>query len=165
MRKALAARGQRTVFNILGPLINPGRPAHVLLGAFSAAWVPKLAGALEVLGTQAGLATHGVIDATRGIDELTTATTNRVRGFGRRREIDGDWRADDFGLRQSPFADLAGGDLTANLAILDRVLHSAHKYKNPCNNPPSVTMARNVRSRWAKYARSSCPGLTDIAPL
>ena len=122
VRKALAARGQRTVFNILGPLINPGRPAHVLLGAFSAAWVPKLAGALEVLGTEAGLATHGVIDATRGIDELTTATTNRVRGFGWRREIDGYWRADDFGLRQSPFADLAGGDLTANLAILDRVL-------------------------------------------
>ena len=32
VRKMLAARGQRTVFNILGPLINPGRPAHVLLG-------------------------------------------------------------------------------------------------------------------------------------
>ena len=32
VRKALAAEGRRTVFNILGPLINPGRPAHVLLG-------------------------------------------------------------------------------------------------------------------------------------
>src|SRR3954466_532419 len=81
VRKALAARGQRTVFNILGPLINPGRPAHVLLGSFSAAWVPKLAGALDALGTQAGIAAHGIIDAERGIDELTTATTNRVRGF------------------------------------------------------------------------------------
>src|SRR5258708_24510059 len=42
-RKALAARGQRTIFNILGPLINPGRPAHVLLGVFSAACVDRLA--------------------------------------------------------------------------------------------------------------------------
>src|SRR4051812_18220442 len=74
VRKALAARGQRTVFNILGPLINPGRPAHVLLGSFSAAWVPKLASALDTLGSEAGIAAHGIIDGSRGIDELTTAT-------------------------------------------------------------------------------------------
>jgi anthranilate phosphoribosyltransferase len=122
VRKALAARGQRTVFNILGPLINPGRPAHVLLGVFSAAWVPKLAGALEALGGQSGIAVHGVIDENRGIDELTTSTLNRVRGFGRQREIDGEWKAEDFGLRRSPFSDLAGGDLAANLAIVEALL-------------------------------------------
>ena len=122
VRKALAARGQRTVFNILGPLINPGRPAHVLLGTFSAASVPKLAGALETLGAKAGLAAHGVIDGERGIDELTTATTNRVRGFGAQRAASGDWHAEDFGLKRSQFADLAGGDLAANLAIVDALL-------------------------------------------
>ena len=122
VRKALAARGQRTVFNILGPLINPGRPAHVLLGSFSAAWVPKLAGALDALGAEGGLAVHGVIDANRGIDELTTATTNRVRGFGRRRDIDGEWQAEDFGLRRSPFAELAGSDLAGNLLLVEALL-------------------------------------------
>lgn len=122
VRKALAARGQRTVFNILGPLINPGRPAHVLLGTFSAASVPKLAGALEALGAKSGLAVHGVIDAERGIDELTTATANRVRGFGARREVEGEWHAGDFGLERSPFSHLLGGDLAANLAIMDAIL-------------------------------------------
>src|SRR5688572_19992673 len=122
VRKALAAQGQRTVFNILGPLINPGRPAHVLLGTFSAASVPKLAGALETLGAKAGLAVHGVIDGERGIDELTTATTNRVRGFGARHDVDAEWHARDFGLERSPFAHLAGGDLQANLAIVDALL-------------------------------------------
>ena len=122
VRKALAAKGQRTIFNILGPLINPGRPAHVLLGTFSAASVPKLAGALETLGTRAGLAVHGVIDLERGIDELTTATTNRVRGFGSRRDIDAEWHAADFGLDRSPFSHLAGGDLSANLAIVEALL-------------------------------------------
>jgi anthranilate phosphoribosyltransferase len=122
VRKSLAARGQRTVFNILGPLINPGRPAHVLLGSFSSAWVPKLAAALDGLGAQAGLAAHGVIAADRGIDELTTATINRVRGFGRLREIDTEWSAADFGLETSPFAHLAGGDLAGNLAIVDGLL-------------------------------------------
>ena len=122
VRKALAAQGQRTVFNILGPLINPGRPAHVLLGTFSAASVPKLAGALETLGARAGLAAHGVIDGERGIDELTTATVNRVRGFGTHRMIDGEWRAEDFGLRPAPFTDLIGGDLATNLAIVETLL-------------------------------------------
>ena len=122
VRKALAAKGQRTVFNILGPLINPGRPAHVLLGTFSAASVPRLAAALETLGAKAGLTVHGVIDAERGIDELTTATVNRVRGFGVRRELDAEWHAADFGLERSPFAHLVGGDVNANLAIVEDLL-------------------------------------------
>lgn len=122
VRKALAARGQRSVFNILGPLINPGRPAHVILGVFSAAWVAKLAEALDALGAAAGVAAHGVIDALRGIDELNTATPNRVRGFGRLRELDAEWRAADFGLTPAPFTDLQGGDLATNLAITDAIL-------------------------------------------
>ena len=122
VRKALAARGQRSVFNILGPLINPGRPAHILLGVFSDAWVPRLATALENLGTESGLAVHGVIGDGRGIDELTTATRNRVRGLGRLRDQDGVWSAEDFGLPVAPFADLLGGDVAANLALTDAIL-------------------------------------------
>ena len=122
VRKALAARGQRTIFNILGPLINPGRPAHVLLGSFSPAWVPKLAAALEALGAEAGVAAHGVIGPDRGIDELTTATVNQVRGFGRLRDLDGEWQASDFGLAPAPFSDLAGGDVTANHAMVGTLL-------------------------------------------
>lgn len=122
VRKALAAKGQRTVFNILGPLINPGRPAHVMLGAFSAAWVPKLAGALDRLGARSGLAAHGVIDDTRGIDEITTATANRVRGFGAQRDLDGHWQPADFGLERAPFEHLTGGDVATNLQIVDALL-------------------------------------------
>jgi len=122
VRKALAAKGQRTVFNILGPLINPGRPAHVLLGTYSAASVPTLAGALAGLGAKSGLAAHGVIAEGRGIDELTTATVNRVRGFGALAEVEGEWRAADFDLATADFAELAGGDLTENLAIVEAVL-------------------------------------------
>lgn len=122
VRKSLAARGQRTVFNILGPLINPGRPAHLLLGAFSAAWVPRLAGALQQLGGVSGIAAHGRLAADRGIDELTTATPNRVKGFGRFAEVDGEWAAAEFGLEPAPFSDLIGGDLETNLAIVDALL-------------------------------------------
>jgi anthranilate phosphoribosyltransferase len=122
VRKVLAARGQRTVFNILGPLINPGRPAHVLMGVFAENWVPKLAGALDVLGCTAGVVAHGVIGPRQGIDELTTATPNRVRGSGRLRELDDVWRAEDFGLATASFDDLRGGDLAANLALTEGLL-------------------------------------------
>ena len=121
-RKALAARGQRTVFNLLGPLINPGRPAHALVGVFSPAIVSKLAGALENLGCTAGLVAHGVIAADHGIDEMTTATANQVQGFGRLRSSAGRWNAADFGLPVARFDDLMGGDLSTNLAITEVVL-------------------------------------------
>lgn len=121
-RKALAAVGQRTIFNILGPLINPGRPAHILLGVSSEIWVSRLADALELLGTGSGLAVHGVLGANHGIDELTTATPNRVRGIGRLRSVDGVWRASEHGLTEGSFEDLKGGDLATNLAITEAVV-------------------------------------------
>lgn len=121
-RRQLAAQGRRSVFNILGPLINPGRPAHILLGVFSESWVDKLADVLDLLGTGAGLAAHGIIAPGRGIDELTTATPNRVRGIGRLREVGGLWTAEDLGFKTSPFEDLMGGDLPANLAIVEALL-------------------------------------------
>jgi len=121
-RKALAAIGQRTIFNILGPLTNPGRPARILLGVSSAVWVPRLADALDLLGVEAGLAVHGVLGTDRGIDELTTATPNRVRGIGRLRSVDGIWRASEHGLAESSFEELKGGDLTTNLAITEAIL-------------------------------------------
>gem|GEM_PF-33405 len=122
VRKSLATQGRRTVFNILGPLINPGRPAHVLLGVFAESAVPTLAGAFQALGTHAGVAVHGILGPGRGIDELTTATVNRVRGFGRLSALDATWHAADFGFETSPFEHLKGGDLTVNLAIVEAIL-------------------------------------------
>ena len=122
VRKALAAQGRRTIFNILGPLINPGRPAHILLGVYSRPLVEKLALTLEELGQPAGLVGHGVIAQEQGIDELTTATANHVRGVGRFRETRGVWGAETFGLPTADFSDLVGGDLTANLATVEAIL-------------------------------------------
>jgi anthranilate phosphoribosyltransferase len=117
-RRILAARGERSVFNVLGPLVNPGRPAHVLLGAASTEVAGKLAQALDALGTRAGLAVHGVISPGRGIDELTTATLNVVRGAGRLRALSEEWTPESLGLQRAPFSDIAGGDVAVNLALV-----------------------------------------------
>jgi len=122
VRKLLAAQGRRSVFNILGPLINPGRPAHILLGVYSLPLVDKLAQTLEELGQPAGLVAHGIIAEGRGIDELTTATPNRIQGVGRLRGTRGTWGAEAFGLPTADFSELVGGDVTANLATVDALL-------------------------------------------
>ncbi|MFZ5494742.1 MAG: anthranilate phosphoribosyltransferase [Verrucomicrobiota bacterium] len=122
VRRQLAAQGRRTVFNILGPLINPGRPAHILLGVYALPLVDKLAATLDELGQPAGLVGHGILGEGKGIDELTTATPNRVRGVGRLREVQGTWGAETFGLPTASFDDLRGGDVTANLATVEAIL-------------------------------------------
>jgi anthranilate phosphoribosyltransferase len=122
VRKALGASGRRTVFNFLGPLINPGRPAHALVGTFSERWAVTLADTMAQLGARAGLAVAGMIDADHGIDELTTATVNRVRGFGRLADVDGRWQGREFGFSAAPFSDIRGGDLAASLAIVEALL-------------------------------------------
>ena len=122
VRKSLASRGQRTIFNILGPLLNPGKPAHIILGAASVALVDKLAAAMDQSQVTAGLAAHGLISEGKGIDELTTATANQVRGAGRLKDLKAQWTAEDFGLVTADFSDLLGGDLDDNLKLTERLI-------------------------------------------
>lgn len=118
-RKLLATEGRRSVFNVLGPLINPGRPAHALVGVFAEAWTGPLAETLARLGYSAGLAVHGRLPDGRGVDELTTATDTRVRGFGHRADTDALWTPEGLGLRRTSFDALLGGDLAENLATAE----------------------------------------------
>ncbi len=122
VRKAMAAAGQRSVFNLLGPLINPGRPAQQLLGVYSAGWVQRLAAALHALGVQAGLVVHGTPGPGRALDELSCAGTNTVAGFGRMQSVTGGLNAADGGLGQCDFSDLVGGGIEENLATLKALL-------------------------------------------
>jgi len=122
VRKALAAQGRRSIFNILGPMINPGRPAHILLGVASRPLVARMADALDQLGQGAGMVVHGVIGPDQGIDELTTATVNEIQGVGRLRHLKTTWRAEDLGLDTRPFSELKGGDVAANLATVEAIL-------------------------------------------
>jgi anthranilate phosphoribosyltransferase len=151
-RKLLAAEGRRSLFNVLGPLINPGRPAHVLLGVFSEAWTPLMADVLHRLGASAGLAAHGRIGAEAGVDELTSATVTRVRGFGRLRDLDTEWSPENLGLRRADFSELAGGDLTQNLAIVDALLAG----KGPEGLVDTVALNASV-ALWI-MGRTASPG-------
>ena len=122
-RKRLAELGRKSVFNVLGPLINPGRPAHMMVGVYDPRWVAPVAGALESLGVRRGLVVHGKVG--EGMDELTAAGPAIVRGVGELAGIDATWLPGDFGLRTCPAADLAGGSPAQNLALWGDLLVGA----------------------------------------
>jgi anthranilate phosphoribosyltransferase len=121
-RKRLAAEGQRSIFNVLGPLLNPSRPDYQLIGVFD----PKLTRAfgeiLVQLGRQGAWVVHGSAGGGQGMDELSTLGMNEVCQLenGRLSETKIDPKALGFG--KAKLEDLVGGDATENAAILEGVL-------------------------------------------
>jgi anthranilate phosphoribosyltransferase len=108
MKFAVAPRkeiGQRTIFNLLGPLTNPADAQVQLIGVYSPELTEPLAYVLKDLGSRAALVIHGA----GGADELTTAGVNRVShlkdGQVTTYELDG--RA--LGLNPAAVEDLRGG--------------------------------------------------------
>ncbi len=122
VRRALAARGVRTVFNVLGPLLNPARPAMQVMGIFSEPLMPAVAGALDRLGLAGGLVVHSTGPDGRAFDELTVVGDNRALGFGRLRGQELSFSAAGVGLAPATADDLAGGDARVNAALFERVL-------------------------------------------
>ena len=121
MKYAIGPRrelGQRTIFNVLGPLTNPAGATHQLLGVYDPALTHLLAEVLGSLGGKAALVVHGY----GGLDELTTGGPNRVshlhNGNVRTYELD----ATSLGLRRVSVEDLRGGDPDENAAALRALL-------------------------------------------
>jgi anthranilate phosphoribosyltransferase len=85
VRKALAAEGLRTIFNVLGPVLNPTRPQAQLIGAFEPAHLDLYEGVLRQIGCGRFLIVRGCDGATgRAIGEWSVTGPNefRCRGEG-----------------------------------------------------------------------------------
>lgn len=123
VRKSIAEKGQKTIFNILGPLINPAQPAYMMVGVYDERWVDPIALALGELGVRRGLVTH--TQAGGGMDEVTTAGPVRVRGCGELANINATWLPGDFGFRQCTLEDLRGGSPEENLSMFSDCLVGA----------------------------------------
>lgn len=121
-RKLLAAEGQSSIFNILGPLLNPGRPDYQLIGVFD----PKLTRAfgeiLVQLGRKGAWVVHGSTGTGQGMDELSTLGINEVSQLKDGQLTDLQVDPKTLGFKPATVADLVGGDATENAAILEGVL-------------------------------------------
>jgi anthranilate phosphoribosyltransferase len=108
----------RTVFNLLGPLVNPLRPTAQIIGVFNPQLIETVAQALQLLGTQKAIVLHGRerLDEA-GLGDLTDLAV-----------LSGDdiklttVNPQEVGVTQAPISVLRGGDVQENAEILTAVL-------------------------------------------
>ncbi len=121
MKHAIGPRrelGQRTIFNILGPLTNPAGATHQLIGVYDSNLTQPLAEVLGALGVQAAYVVHGY----GGLDELTTNGPNRVSRLRDGRVTTFELEASGLGLRRASKDELVGGDPQQNAHMLRLLL-------------------------------------------
>jgi anthranilate phosphoribosyltransferase len=131
MKYAIGPRrelGQRTIFNLLGPLTNPAGATHQLIGVYDPSLTRPLAEVLGELGSQAAFVIHGY----GGLDELTTSGPNRVSRLRDGAVDTFELNAADYGLQPASNADLHGGTPDENATRM-RVLLSG-RGNNACRD-------------------------------
>ena len=111
------AIGRRTIFNLVGPLANPARVTRQLVGVARVDYLPTVAEALELLGTQAAL----VVSGEESLDELSIAGPSRAVAVGTC-PIGGRVTPEDAGLPRHPITEIGGGDPAYNAAALTALL-------------------------------------------
>ena len=118
VRKMLAERGGTSIFNLLGPLLNPSRPAYQLVGVFDKGMLPKYAAVLRLLGRKRAWALN-----SQGADEIMpfepTDVVETMEGEPEREFLIHPWH---LGVEPCEIAEIHGGDSTANAAILTGIL-------------------------------------------
>ena len=123
VRKQLATKGIRTIFNLIGPLLNPAKPQCQLVGVFSRELCPAFAEILHRLGRESAWVVHGTTGDGRSVDEVSLLGSTRVCKSGSMQEqVDEEIRPRDFGMHHAEVTELQGGDAVANAAILENIL-------------------------------------------
>ena len=115
---ARTSLGIPTIFNMLGPLTNPGRARHQLLGVFSPELTDRFATVLRALGSERAWVVH----AQDGLDELSTLGPTRISELK-----DGEIQTRSFdpssvGISYARLSDLAVSSVAEAAAALARVL-------------------------------------------
>jgi anthranilate phosphoribosyltransferase len=151
MRHAAQARrelGIRTIFNLLGPLANPARATHQLIGTYDHAIRCVMAETLRALGTQRAWIVRG----DDGLDEVSPSGPTRVT------ELDGGSicervvTPEDFGLAPILPSAIAGGDAEHNARAIESILQGqAHPARAAVvlNAAAALVVARSLDLRSA----------------
>lgn len=126
-RKILGAEGQRSIFNLLGPLLNPALPDYQLLGVFDAGLTRAFGEILQSLGRKSAWVVHGSAGEAGGMDELSTLGPNTVCALHAGRLTESVLDPASLGFAPAQLADLVGGDAVENATIIEGLLNGTLK--------------------------------------
>jgi anthranilate phosphoribosyltransferase len=159
-RKLCAERGQSTIFNFLGPLLNPAQPSVMLVGVPRPELCEPLARVLQTLGVRRAMVVCGAVpvepDEARYLDELSPFGPTTVAEFYQENGLNCSVLAPDaFPIQPCKLADLTGGGREVNAAIIRNILNG--KERGPkrdavlLNAAAALFVAGAVRSLMAGW--------------
>lgn len=111
------AMGIRTLFNILGPLVNPASPQVMLLGVYTPELLEPIAKALQLTGVKRAFVVHG-----SGLDEIALHGNTQVIEIKGNELIERTISPQDFGLENYSLDDIKGGTPQENADIIKAIL-------------------------------------------
>ena len=111
--------GIKTVFNYLGPLINPAFPNAQLLGVSSFKMCEKMVYALQKLGTDRALVVNGL---NPNIDEISICSKTAVYELKNGEILQYEASPEDFGFKTTDISEIKGGNAIGNAQIIQNIL-------------------------------------------
>ena len=126
-RKLLAERGQPSVFNMLGPLLNPSRPEGQLAGVFNESLVDLYADVLPGLGRERAWVVHGKAGDTGVMDEISTLGPTLIAKVSGEKTTRDTVTPADLGVPTADLEALRGGDASANAQLLSELLRGERR--------------------------------------
>jgi anthranilate phosphoribosyltransferase len=126
-RKLLAERGQPSVFNMLGPLLNPSRPEGQLAGVFNESLVDLYADVLPGLGRERAWVVHGKAGDTGVMDEISTLGPTLIAKVSGGKTTRDTVTPADLGVSAAELEALRGGDAPANAQLLSEMLRGERR--------------------------------------
>lgn len=122
-RKLLGQKKVRTIFNLIGPLMNPARPECQLVGVFQRELCPVFAEILQRLGRDSVWVVNGTTQQGQAVDEVSLMGNTRICKAGSYQDLEDDEiTPQDFGLELADVGDLQGGGSQENAEILINIL-------------------------------------------
>jgi len=108
----------RTIFNLMGPLLNPARVNRQLVGVFHRSYVLKMAQALKSLGLDEAMVVHG----EDGMDEFSLSGPSYMAHLKEGKIEEKVICPEDVGLERAGLDKIKGGDKRKNADLLEKIL-------------------------------------------
>ena len=115
-----AALKNPTIFNLIGPLVNPAHLSYQVLGVGKRELLDDVAQALASLGLEHALVVHG-----SGTDEFAVHGQTEVREITREGVSSYTYTPEELGITPAPLSDLIGGDASDNLRLITDIFNGS----------------------------------------